>query len=119
MNEFLQPFMYSAQESSDIRQHLPVGTMLRAQDPRVCHDNPSSAFRLRAGDHVAVPVVNRGYRVYEVIDPDMMFGGAPCFTVKADKPHTKRTFQHCADLVHKLDLAPAPAPPSAHGSLKR
>jgi hypothetical protein len=111
--------MYTVQESSDIRQNLPVGTILHKQDPRVCREYPSSAFRLRAGDRVAISELNRGYKVYEVVDPDVMFSGAPCFTVKAGKSRPKRPLQHGADLVHKVDLTPADAPYQARGNRKR
>ncbi len=103
----LQPFMYSEREANDIKLNLPVGTTLRKKDPRVCHNDPSSAYRLRAGDHIAVPEGDRSYRVYEVIDTYVEFGESACFTAKCKKFCVKRHFQYRADLIHKLNLTPA------------
>ncbi len=97
----------SSSESSDVRRELPVGTILAKQDPRVCHSIPSSSYRLRAGDHVAIREGNHAYMVYKVIDPDVNSSIGPCFSVKAQK-QTQRTLQHGADLIHKLVLTPVP-----------
>ena len=88
--------MYSEHESSVIRKKLPVGTILQKLDARVCHERPSSSYRLRAGDIVAVPESNHisSYRLHEVIDPDVQWMGAPCFSVKAKNIAHKRYFQH-------------------------
>jgi hypothetical protein len=112
---FLQEFMYTHEETSNIRRqnHLRVGTKLDDKDPRVGRD-PSSPYRLRAGDLVAFGPYENGFMVAEVIDPYVEYSIAENiinFTIilKDNKLSAKRPVQYGANLVRKLILHPASA----------
>jgi hypothetical protein len=106
----LQQFMYSCEETFDIRQNLLVGMKLKKTDPRVGRDL-SSPYRLRAGDLVAFGSFKNGFKVAEVIKPYVEFTRAENFIiiVKANKRSEKRRVQYGADLIRKLLLHPATA----------
>ena len=103
--------MYTVHESSEIREKLPVGTILSKSSQSVCHDSLINSYRLRTGDFVAVPKNYGRYKVVEVINADVKNFGFDGFCVdltgKAGKRGEQRFLQYGANLIRKLNLLPA------------